>query len=259
MSSTSDTEGSERLPEEFHSDHGESEGQEDKKKGKKRKWNRGRTMTPGKRARQFPGVMEVRGESMWCIACDCEVKFKEKNTAATHCNSEKHKANVQKKKHAVYQPGPNAGLVFSSPAESSNVVHGQAGMSNFVSPPHFFHAGTQAQKQQPTVVPKTQLSLKEQFDGQKENQKVADDFLAAFLQAGIPVNKLTHPSMLGLFKKYTKVAGCIPKQSGLYQSVKRVGEVHLSAIRKQISNKKVFRVCLIIAPSCFFPGLGVQR
>ena len=49
------------------------------------------------------------------------------------------------------------------------------------------------------TTPKKQMDLKQQLDGQRHTQKVADDFLASFLQAGIPVDKLSHPSIAGLF------------------------------------------------------------
>ena len=78
------------------------------------------------------------------------------------------------------------------------------------------------------------------MEGQVYNQKVADDFLAAFLHAGIPVNKMSHASIQGLFAKYTKVSGCLPKKSGAYQACSRVREAHLACIRKKLENKKVF-------------------
>ena len=101
MSSYSDPEGSEtQTTQEGPStveegDHG-GQIQPVKGKGKKRKWKRGSTMTAAKRALQFPEVMEVRGESMWCIACECPVNFNEKCIASQHCRSEKHKANAKK-------------------------------------------------------------------------------------------------------------------------------------------------------------------
>ena len=85
-----------------------------------------------------------------------------------------------------------------------------------------------------------QLDAKVLLEGQVYNQKVADDFLAAFLHAGIPVNKMSHASIQGLFAKYTKVSGCLPKKSGAYQACSRVREAHLACIRKKLENKKVF-------------------
>jgi hypothetical protein len=43
------------------------------------------------------------------------------------------------------------------------------------------------------------------LDGASEQEKITDDFFASFLQTGIPVNKLDHPSIRGLIEKYTKV------------------------------------------------------
>lgn len=87
--------------------------------------------------------------------------------------------------------------------------------------------------------PLKQVDLKAQMDGQSDRQKVADDFVAAFLHAGIPIAKLEHESILGLIQKYTKVRGCIPKHTGLYAAAQRVGSFHLGAIRKAISGKQV--------------------
>ena len=58
--------------------------------GKKRKWNRGKHMTPSKRARQFVGVMEVREDKMWCLACDCPIQHSDKSIADSHVKSKKH-------------------------------------------------------------------------------------------------------------------------------------------------------------------------
>ena len=103
--SSSDTTSSEtecRSPMESSEDIEGGKAQEvSNQKGKKRKWNRGRTMTAAKRARQFPEVMEVRGEAMWCIACDCPVAYKDKCIATQHCKSAKHKINVQRKAHVM--------------------------------------------------------------------------------------------------------------------------------------------------------------
>ena len=84
-----------------------------------------------------------------------------------------------------------------------------------------------------------QMDLKAMLDSQSETQKVADDFVAAFLHAGIPVAKLTHPSILGSVQKYTKVRGCIPKNHGLYLAASRTGAFHRGAISKKLEGKKV--------------------
>ena len=41
----------------------------------KAEWKRGSRMTPQKRASQFPGIMEVRGDSMWCGICHMGVNL----------------------------------------------------------------------------------------------------------------------------------------------------------------------------------------
>ena len=60
----------------------------------KRKWKRGSQTTVWKRANQFPGVMEVRGDAMWCIVCSCPVTWKEKSTATKHLQGYAHIHNL---------------------------------------------------------------------------------------------------------------------------------------------------------------------
>lgn len=77
---------------------------------KKRTWSRGKHMTPSKRAKQFPGVFDVRGDSLWCLACCCAVACKEKSTASKHVKSNVHIANVAKKDTRVEEPGASCPL-----------------------------------------------------------------------------------------------------------------------------------------------------
>ena len=78
------------------------------------------------------------------------------------------------------------------------------------------------------------------FSGVNENQYVAEYFVAAFLQAGIPPAKLQHPSIQGLLRKYTKVAPCVPEHHGVYIVARRVGDIHLGAVRKIACGKKLW-------------------
>ena len=75
----------------------ETEAKAPDKKGKKRPAVRGKFMTPEKRTRQFVGMMDVRGETMWCLACECPVGHHEKSTAMSHIRSQKHVKNAEKK------------------------------------------------------------------------------------------------------------------------------------------------------------------
>lgn len=84
-----------------------------------------------------------------------------------------------------------------------------------------------------------QIDLKEQLDDQNLGQNICDDFVAAFLHAGLPVTKLDHKSIRGLMRKYTKVEGSVQKGASLYRSAQRVLSVHLGAIRKKVQGKKV--------------------
>ena len=56
----------------------------------------------------------------------------------------------------------------------------------------------------------------------------------------IPPAKLEHPSIQGLLRKYTTVAGCLPQKSAMYNAARRVGTIHLGAIRKIACGEKVW-------------------
>ena len=68
---------------------------------------------------------------------------------------------------------------------------------------------------------------------------VSDDFVAAFLQAGITPNKLDHPSIRGLIQKYTEVHRSLVKGSALHRNADRVGEVREGAVRSKLQKKLV--------------------
>ena len=109
--------------------------------------------------------MEVRGDAMWCSSCHVPVKWQEKSFAASHLKSATHKENAKKKPMYVEKPGPSVAAPTPEP-----IVH---------TPP--------AKKQRIA-------DLKEVLNGMNEKQKITNDFVAAFLQAGIPLNKLDHPA-----------------------------------------------------------------
>ena len=144
-----------------------------------RKWRRGAKATS--RALQFPGVMEVRGEAMWCKFCNVPVDFKEKCTAANHVICKKHAKNVQEKPNLVEEPGATA-ILTSEPKQEAVEAESQP-----------------APKKQKTA------DIMETFSQMNTKEHISEDFLAAFLQAGIPPSKLDHPSIRGLIGKYTKV------------------------------------------------------
>ena len=74
----------------------------------------------------------------------------------------------------------------------------------------------------------------------KTKENVTDDFVAAFLQAGIAVSKLDHPLIRGLMSKYTTVHGSIGKGAALYLNVDRVCDIHVGANRKIIEGKNIW-------------------
>ena len=147
-----------------------------------RKWKRGAHANARSRACQFPGIMEVRGDAMWCGICNVPVNFKEKCSAANHIKSAKHVQNAAKKPTLVDKPGPSAPLK----EEAKQDTHAE----NSALPP-----------------PKKQKlgNVKTIFTGLNTKEHITDDFVAAFLQAGLPLNKLDHPSICGLVQKYTQV------------------------------------------------------
>ena len=107
--SSSDLTGSDTDHEVKHERQSASENEEEakapKKKGKKRTPARGRHTIPQKRARPFSDMMEVRGEAMWCLACECPVPHHDKSIALSHMKSKKHAKNVEKKLHFVKAQG----------------------------------------------------------------------------------------------------------------------------------------------------------
>ena len=80
-------------------------------KKKERCWERGSQMNPHKRAKQFDGDFEVRGDALWCIACACPVGWKEKSTASKHRISQTHKDSVKRASSLVHDPGSSVDVV----------------------------------------------------------------------------------------------------------------------------------------------------
>ena len=89
---------------------------------KKRKWRRGKETTPSKRAKQFPEDMTVRGESMWCVYCDCPIQHMEKSTASKHIAGAQHKKNKARHSTLVTRPGFSAPISTPPMAESLPTV-----------------------------------------------------------------------------------------------------------------------------------------
>ena len=64
---------------------------------KQKVWQRGAKVSARIRAQQFPGIMEARGEEMWCIPCGQRIDHKEKSTASKHVKySAEHQRQVLK-------------------------------------------------------------------------------------------------------------------------------------------------------------------
>ena len=57
--------------------------------------------------------------------------------------------------------------------------------------------------------PTQQQPLTNVFSKMNTENEIDADFAAAFGHAGIPCDKLGHPSIIGLIQKYTDVAGCV--------------------------------------------------
>lgn len=136
-----------------------------------RKRNRGKHMTPEKRVAQYPQVFVVRGEVMWCKACECKVGFEDNSTAKAHLQSKTHKKNVQKAFDKVMTPG------FTAKVEPES------------------QPSQQSQQSQPAPKKQKTADLKDILDGQTEKEKITDDFVAAFLHAGLPPPPQTGPPL----------------------------------------------------------------
>ena len=74
---------------------------------KKRKiWQRGSKMSARVTAQQFPGIMEARGDEMWCIPCGQRIDHKEKSTASKHVKySAEHPRQVERMEKGITKPG----------------------------------------------------------------------------------------------------------------------------------------------------------
>ena len=76
--------------------------------------------------------------------------------------------------------------------------------------------------------PRKKFAPQQQADVQTMMQElnlaatITDDFVAAFLQEGLPRKKLDHPSITGLIRKYTEVHGS--PWGSLYCNCERVGQ-----------------------------------
>ena len=182
------------------------------------------------RAQQFPGIMEARGEEMWCNPCGQRIDHKEKSTASKHVKySAEHQRQVERMGKGITKPGTSA-----------NVLSSATGKDDSTTVPATAPAIAPASSTKETLpaAQKTQVDLKALLDGIGKNQAAADDFAAAFMQAGIPPLKLQHPAIKGLMWKYTKVHGCIRNKDEVYKASRRAGLLHKGAIRHKIKNQK---------------------
>ena len=58
------------------------------------------------RAQQFPGIMEARGDEMWCIPCGQRIDHKEKSTTSKHVKySAEHPRQVERMEKGITKPG----------------------------------------------------------------------------------------------------------------------------------------------------------
>ena len=162
---------------------------------------------------------------MWCTSCQCSVSWLEKSHAKNHLSSASRKGAKLNAGKLNKQPGLSA-LVESPPVAATST---QPPPSTTI---------TEVNDNTRKVV-QAQPDLKDVLTGLNHNQHVNDDFVAAFLQAGIAPNKLDHPSLRGLFKKYTSVEGCLGKGATHYRTSERVGKLHIGAIRNRVKAKKV--------------------
>ena len=122
---------------------------------------------------------------MWCIPCGQVVCYKEKSTATKHIKGAEHKTNTERMKQGVTRLGHSAEVKSPPQVELASATSSPLASCTPCPP-------------QPAA---KQVNLKSMLDGISENQTIGDDFTAAFLQAGIPSNKLQHPVIQGLMRK----------------------------------------------------------
>ena len=140
--------------------------------------NRGAKMTAEKRASQFDDL-EVRGDgNCWCLYCRVPIDVKEKSTATKHVQSQGHKKRKLESTKVNLKPGPSA-------AVSGTGVPSQLKTMAAPTP--------QASPLKPDA--SIQLDLNKMLESLNTKDHITDDFVAAFLRAGIAPNKLDHPSM----------------------------------------------------------------
>ena len=159
---------------------------------------------------------------MWCIPCGQVVCYKEKFTATKHIKGAEHKKNTERMKQGVTRPGHSAEVKSPQQVDLASATSSPLASCTPCPP-------------QPAA---KQVDLKSMLDGISENQTFGDDFTAAFLQKGIPPNKLQHPAIQGLMRKYTKVHGCIGGKNEMYKSARRARKVHKGAVRAKLDAKK---------------------
>ena len=164
------------------------------KRQKKAKPNRkrGARMTASKRAAQFPKEFYEQGGKMWCIACQCEVGFDEMSKSRRHLASGRHQRQKTKSETRVQALGPAAIAPPPEPTSSQSLSNPQ-GVARHLMIFHCFFFPNRC---------KPNKNCRSVHKGVHKQ-----DFVAAFLHAGISPLKLDHPSIRGLMAKYTRVAG----------------------------------------------------
>ena len=101
-------------------------------------------------------------------------------------------------------------------------------------------SGSQSVSQIATNQP-IQNPILSSFSRDANKASVNADITAAFLGAGIPLEKLDHPSMKGFLKKYSTVHGTIRDAHTLRkdQNVEKVVREHLLAIKEKLGINEV--------------------
>ena len=91
---------------------------------KKVKLNYGAKTTPAPRARQYPsGTFEVRGDCMWCCACQKPVCHTRKSTADQHLSRPSHKKK-EKAMQKVKEPESSTAPTATPATPSTKVIEG---------------------------------------------------------------------------------------------------------------------------------------
>ena len=147
------------------------------KKAAQKTKNRGKLTTAAKRAAQFEDL-EVRGDGKcWCSCCRLAINATGNSTATKHIATQGHKKRKLEATKVNIKPGVSAAMEGThTPSTTPVKAKGDTVDASPAKP----DGGVQ-------------VNLNKMMTSLNTKDNITDDFVAAFLQAGIAPNKLDHP------------------------------------------------------------------